>query len=227
MPSPFDTAKKALADKPAVKFVTNAVKGFHEAAGGHMVQGGAGLMSMKYQHDIDAHKKLAAEGDALKARGITKPQTVPHPGVRGGSQPPETMRQHAALHASDNHEKIMAELQAKKKHHDDLHEAAGSERSRLRDGAGSTGKVVGRVVHAINPADSLADVGEAKKGTAAIPGALGDAAASLIKLKAAHSAFKIAKPLVKSAWKTAKNYVAKKAVGESVEEAAKAGGVGK
>lgn len=191
--SSFDAARKTA---------LQAVKGFADV-GGKTVQGYHGLKSMYYNDEAKQHERLADMGDEIKNR-------------KSFIKTPDNWATRKALEHSNNREKISKDLKESKDYHDDKHAEMGQRRDDLKKEAGSTGAAVSRVAHALNPVDTLADIGEAKKATAGIPGAIGGTVANLIPgVKLVRKAKTIAAPLISS---TLKRYAVKKAVGEGVEE---------
>lgn len=198
--SPFKSAKK---------YATQAVKGFADA-GGKTVQGYHGIKSMYYNAEEKNHERLADSGDEIKNR-------------KSFIKAPDNWATRRALEHSNNREKISKDLKKSKDYHDEKHAEMGQRRDDLKKEAGSTGATVSRVTHALNPVDTLADIGEAKKASAGIPGAVGDAVSNLIPAaKTAISLKKVASPFVKSAMKKAARYIGRKFAGEVSEETTRA-----
>lgn len=116
--------------------------------------------------------------------------------------------------------KKSAEHSEKARQYNNEHKADGEAREQIKKEAGKTGDVIARVGHALNPVDTLSDIGVEKKSTAGIPGAIGDAAANMIPAaKFIKKAKTVVAPLVSS---TIKRFATKKVVGEATEETVRA-----
>lgn len=199
----FNEHRKSLTDK-----AKKAVKGFGDV-GGHLVQGYYGLRSMNDDANIKQHSRMADAGDEIKNR-------------KSFIKAPDNHMTRKMLAASDNRDKIDKELSASKKYHDDKHQEMGERRESLKKQAGSIGAKVARAAHAFNPLDTVADIGEAKKGADGIPGAIGDAVSSIAPAAKAASKFKSVAPAAKTALQRAATYLGRKTAGEMTEEAVRA-----